>query len=103
MNPSRYHGVVFDAGRRVKTELDFLLLQGTISSRSTPGTISSDRSRRRQFWAFSGRVNTVDAGPLTTQRAFDSAFWMAGLDLSGRRQRTGMRAFAAGGYERSSQ
>lgn len=101
-----YHGDVFDAGRRVKTELDFLLLHGDYQFTVNPGDdLQVTVHAGAQYWSFSGRLKTVDAGPsLTTQRAFDSGFWMAGLDLSWKAANgLDLRASAAGGYERSSQ
>jgi len=101
-----YHGDVFDAGRQVKTELDFLLLQGDYQYTFNPGDdLEVTAHAGARYWAFSGRLKTVDAGPaLTTQRAFDSAFWMAGLDLAWKAASgCELRASAAGGYERSSQ
>lgn len=101
-----YHGDVFDAGRRVNTELDFLLLWGDYQFTFNPGDdLEVTAHAGAEYWAFSGRVKTVDTGPaLTTQRSFDSAFWMAGLDLSWKAASgVELRASAAGGYERSSQ
>jgi len=101
-----YHGDIFDAGRRVKTELDFLLLQGDYQFTFNPGdALEVTAHAGAQYWAFSGRLRTVDAGPvLTTQRAFGSAFWMAGVDLSWKAASgVELRASVAGGYERSSQ
>ncbi|HLY74038.1 MAG TPA: hypothetical protein VKU80_07950 [Planctomycetota bacterium] len=101
-----YHGDAFDAGRRVRSELDFLLLEGDYQLTVNPGDdLEVTAHAGAQVWSFSGRVKTVDAGPLlTTQRAFDSGFWMAGFDLS---WKVGggmeLRALGVGGFERASQ
>jgi hypothetical protein len=101
-----YHGDVFDAGRRVRSELDLLLLEGDYQYTLNPGDdLEVTAHAGAQFWSFSGRVETVDAGPsLTTQRAFASAFWMAGIDLA---WKVGggveLRALGVGGFERASQ
>jgi len=101
-----YHGDIFDAGRRVRSELDFRLLEGDYQFTANPeDDLEVTAHVGAQVWSFSGRVKTVDAGPLlTTQRAFDSGFWMSGLDLS---WKVGggmeLRALAVGGFERASQ
>jgi len=104
--PFTYHGDVFDAGRRVRSELDFLLLEGDYQFTLNPGDdLEVSAHAGAQFWSFSGRLKTVDAGPLvTTQRAFASAFWLAGIDLLWKaRSGLELRASGVGGYERASQ
>ncbi|HEV3026138.1 MAG TPA: hypothetical protein VG457_01115 [Planctomycetota bacterium] len=101
-----YHGDVFGAGRRVRSELDFLLLQGDYQFTFNPGDdLEVSAHAGAQFWSFSGRLRTLDAGPLlTTQRAFASAFWLAGIDFLWKAgSGLELRASAVGGDERTSQ
>jgi hypothetical protein len=101
-----YHGDVFDAGRRVRSELDFLLVEGDYQFTVNPGDdLEVSAHAGAEIWSFSGRLKTVDSGPLlTTQRAFDSGFWLAGIDLA---WKVGggveLRALGVGGLERASQ
>jgi hypothetical protein len=101
-----YHGQLFDAGRRVRAELDLTFLEMDYQYTFNP----ADRLRvtghlGAEYWKFSGRVKTEDAlPPLDTRRGFDSGFWMAGIDLSWRVDPLlEVRAFGAGGFERARQ
>jgi hypothetical protein len=101
-----YHGELFDAGRRVRAELDLILLEMDYQYTFNPG----DRLRftghlGAAYWNFAGHVKTEDAlPPLDTRRSFDSGFWMAGIDLSYRvHPLLEVRAFGAGGFERARQ
>jgi len=100
-----YHGEVLDAGRQVRTELDFLMLEGDYQFAFNRGDeLEVTAHAGARFWSFSGRVSTVDAGPaISTQRGFDSGFWMAGLDVAWKA--TGgleLGALVVGGLEGSS-
>lgn len=81
-----YHGIPFGAGRSVRSELDFTLVQ--VDYQYAPIRSSDLRLSLHlgaEYWKFSGRIQTDDAQPpLDTQRSFDSAFWMAGVDVDWR-------------------
>jgi hypothetical protein len=101
-----YHGEVFNAGRTVRAELDFATVEFDYqySFLQTP-TLRLTGHAGAEYWAFSGRLSTADAlPPIDTQRAFDSAFWLLGLDGAWNPNAIlEFRIFAAGGTERSNQ
>jgi hypothetical protein len=81
-----YHGDVYNAGRRVQAEARFVLLEGDTQYSFAAGeTFRLTGHAGAHYWKYTGHARTVDGGPpLDSQRNFDSAFWMAGLDLSWR-------------------
>ena len=101
-----YHGEVFNAGRTVRAELDFATVEFDYQySFLKTDTLRLTGHAGAEYWAFSGRLSTADAlPPIDTQRSFDSAFWMLGLDAAWNPNPiVGFQLFAAGGTERSNQ
>jgi hypothetical protein len=101
-----FHGVTFDAGRRVKTDLSFLFLDVDYQlSLVRTEEVRLTGHLGAQIWNFSAELRTEDSlPPIDTKRAFGSAFWLLGVDGSYRlSELLELRLFFAGGFERSHQ
>jgi hypothetical protein len=101
-----YHGEHFTAGRTVHAEMDFATLEIDYQySFLRAQSLRLTGHLGAEYWAFSARLRTADAlPPLDTQRSFDSAFWLVGLDSEWSPDAlVDLRLFVAGGTERANQ
>lgn len=81
-----YHGETYAAGRRVRAEAGFLLvdLDYQYAWRATP-ELTVTAHAGAEYWGFSSRLRTVDARPLIDERRdFSSGYWLAGMDARAR-------------------
>lgn len=97
-----YHGRTFAAGRQVETDLDFRVFdfEYLYAMSLAPG-LTLTGHLGAQYWEFSGKVTTVDAGPrVAGDREFTSGFWLAGVDgLWDVHENFSLRFLAVGGIE----
>lgn len=101
-----YQGNTFDAGRRVKAEMTFLMLEGDYQLEvDLAEGLRATAHAGLQYWKYTGHVKTADGGPpIDSHRAFDSAFWMAGAGVSWSAMAgVELRALGVGGIQRANQ
>lgn len=104
--PFIYHGFTFDAGRPVRSDVDFFMVDAGYTYTFNPGEpLQLSGTLGIQYWSFKSRLRTVDDLPrIDTWRGFDSAFWMAGIEGSWRAtEGIHVSGFLAGGTERREQ
>jgi hypothetical protein len=104
--PFIFHGVTFEPGRRVKTDLSFLLVDVDYQLTFAPSEdLRVTGHVGAEIWDFSAELRTVDSLPeIDTKRAFGSGFWLLGADAAYRLSEAFEgRIFLAGGFERTHQ
>lgn len=81
-----YHGNSYPAGRQIRAEAGFLLMDLDFQYRWNVGEgFAVTPHVGAEYWGFSSRLRTVDAGPpIDEKRSFSSGYWLAGADAEAR-------------------
>jgi hypothetical protein len=78
-----YHGNLYAAGRKIRADVGFLLLDldYQLAWKLAPDlTLTSHLGA--EYWGFSSRLRTIDGPPvIDEQRSFSSGYWLGGIDL----------------------
>ncbi|HXX93086.1 MAG TPA: hypothetical protein VEN81_05600, partial [Planctomycetota bacterium] len=78
-----YHGTLYPAGREVLADVGFLLAGADYQYHWRPNSfLELTPHLGFEYWGFSSRLKTVDAGPpIRESRSFSSGYWLSGMDL----------------------